>query len=145
MEADNKEAKGPEIFLKGLFTVPPYGEEGPQLIGGFCAQCDRKFFPLPFICPYCLSELQEVLLSNQGTLHSFVVVRVRPPFGLPLPYALGYVDLKDDGLRVISLIDPDAIDDLEIGMHLTLRVAELGDDGKGNPCLRYMFTPKTGT
>ena len=145
MEAEKKNPNGPETFLKGLFTLPPYDKGGPHLIGGFCEQCNRKFFPLPFICPYCLHELQEVLLSKQGTLHSFVVVRVKPPFGLPLPYALGYVDLKDDGLRVISLIDPQAVDNLEIGMNLTLRVTELGDDGKGNPCLRYMFTPNTGT
>jgi uncharacterized OB-fold protein len=144
MEAKKKEAKSPETFLQGMFTLPPYDKEGPHLIGGFCEQCSRKFFPRPFICPYCLGELEEVLLSNQGTLHSFAVVRVKPPFGLPLPYSLGYVDLKEDGLRVISLIDPETIDDLEIGMELILRVSELGDDGKGNPCLRYMFTPKTG-
>ena len=26
-----------------------------------------------------------------------------------------------------------------------MQCTELGDDGKGNPCLRYLFTPKTGT
>jgi len=145
MEANTNDKKSPETFLQGMFTLPPYGKEGPHLIGGFCEQCHRKFFPLPFICPYCLHELQEVLLSSQGTLHSFAVVRVKAPFGLPLPYCLGYVDLREDGLRVISLIDPQRIDDLEIGMDLALRVTELGDDGKGNPCLRYLFTPKAGS
>lgn len=145
MEARKKDMQRSELFLKGMFTLPPYGKNGPHLIGGFCGPCNRKFFPRPFICPYCLQAIQEVLLSNQGTLHSFAVVRVKAPFGLPLPYCLGYVDLKEDGLRVISLIDAPKVEDLRIGMELTLRVTEFGDDGKGSPCLRYMFTPKTGT
>ena len=144
MGTEKKFKKAPEPIAEELFTLPPYGEEGPHLIGAHCIHCNRKFFPAPFVCPYCLEELEKVLLSNQGTLHSFTVVRVKAPFGLPLPYCLGYVDLKGDGLRVISLIDPQRTDDLEIGMDLTLRVTEFGDDGKGNPCLRYMFTPKTG-
>jgi len=134
--------RGPEPILKGIFTLPPYDKEGPRLIGALCARCTRKFFPPPFVCPYCLRVLEEVYLSTQGTLHSFTVVRVKAPFGLPLPYALGYVDLKDDGLRVLALIDPKRIDELEIGMDLQLCVEELGNDGTGNPSLRYMFSPK---
>lgn len=135
--------RGPEPILKGIFTLPPYEQEGPRLIGGLCARCTRKFFPSPFVCPYCLGELEKVHLSSQGTLHSFTVVRVKAPYGLPLPYCLGYVDLKDDGLRVLALIDFTRIEDLRIGMEVTLCVKEFGHDGKGNPALRYMFSPKT--
>ena len=135
--------RGPEPILKGIFTLPPYEQEGPRLIGGLCARCTRKFFPSPFVCPYCLGELEKVHLSSQGTLHSFTVVRVKAPYGLSLPYCLGYVDLKDDGLRVLALIDFTRIEDLRIGMEVTLCVKEFGHDGKGNPALRYMFSPKT--
>lgn len=135
--------RGPEPIIKGIFTLPPYETEGPRLIGAHCVRCARKFFPAPFVCPYCLREPEEVHLSNQGTLHSFTVVRVKAPYGLPLPYCLGYVDLKDEGLRVLALIDPTHIEDLRIGMEVTLCVKEFGDDGKGNPALRYLFSPKT--
>lgn len=144
MDIKKQTNKNLKPIVNGLFTLPPYGKEGPHLIGGFCAQCNRKFFPSPFVCPYCLSELKKVLLSNHGTLYSFTVVRVKAPFGLPLPYCLGYVDLREDGLRILSLIDPKRIEDLEIGMNLELHVKEIGDDGKGNPSIRYMFTPKIG-
>jgi uncharacterized OB-fold protein len=141
---ENKEVqRGPEPIIKGVFTLPPYDEEGPRLIGALCVRCARRFFPSPFVCPYCLHELEEVSLSNQGTLHSFTVVRVKAPYGLPVPYCLGYVDLKDDGLRVLSLIDSRQIENLRIGMEVALCVKKFGDDGKGNPALRYMFSPKT--
>jgi len=131
----------PVPMLPGIFTSPSYDQAGPRLIGALCGRCARKFFPSPFVCPYCLGELEKVYLSNQVTLHSFTVVRVKAPYGLPLPYCLGYVDLKDDGLRVLALIATSRIEDLSIGMEVTLCVKEFGDDGKGNPALRYMFSP----
>lgn len=137
-----KSEKIPEPIIKGLFTLPPYGKEGPRLIGALCVRCNRKFFPPPFVCPYCLGKLEEVQLLNQGILHSFTIVRVKAPYGLPLPYGVGYVDLDGDGLRILTLLDPQRVDDLKIGIHVELRIIEIGDDGKGNPSLRYLFTPK---
>lgn len=120
-------------------------EEGPpaSLKGGYCIACDRKYFPVPMVCPHCLSVPTTVNLSRDGTIHSFTVVRIKAPLGLPTPYAIGYVDLKADKLRVIALLDGAKITELKIGQPVTLRVEPLGVDGQGEPCLRYYFTPRT--
>ncbi len=142
MEAFEKAGKIAEPIIKGLFTLPPYNSEGPRLIGAACVRCHRKFFPPPFVCPDCLGKLEEVQLPTQGILHSFTIVRVKAPYGLPLPYGLGYVDLEGDELRILTLLDPHKVEDLKIGMHMELRIIEIGDDGMKNPALRYLFTPK---
>jgi uncharacterized OB-fold protein len=80
-------------------------------------------------------------LASEGTLYSFAIVRTRPPFGLPEPYAVGYVDLDDCGLRIISLLDPEKTEDLAIGQRVALKVGPLGVNPGGEPCIRYLFSP----
>jgi uncharacterized OB-fold protein len=120
-------------------------EPGPpaSLMGGYCSSCERKYFPIPMVCPRCLNAPTAVHLSGDGTLYSFTVVRTKAPLGLPTPYAIGYVDLEADNLRVIALLDTAKMDELKIGQPVTLKVAPLGVDGRGEACLRYYFTPRT--
>ena len=119
-------------------------EKGPpaRLLGGYCPRCERKFFPEPFVCPVCQGAVERVPLSDKGILYSFALVRTKAPFGLPQPYAVGYVDLQADGLRIISLLDPERLEDLAIGVPMGLRVAPLGLGADHEPCLRYYFTPE---
>ncbi len=121
-----------EIFEKG----PP-----PRLQGGSCPACGRQFFPRPLVCPICLGATSPTYLASEGTLHSFAIVRTRPPFGLPEPYAVGYVDLDDCGLRIISLLDPDKTGELAIDQRVALKVGPLGVNRSGEPCMRYFFSP----
>jgi uncharacterized OB-fold protein len=104
--------------------------------------CDRKMFPKPVVCPYCLEPVISVGLSQEGSIYAYTVVRVKPPFGLPQPYAVGYVDLMEENLRVFTLFDPSRIDDLRIGAAVVLRIEPLGVNRDGLECLRYFFTPK---
>ena len=126
--------------MDGIFDQGP----PPQLLGGHCPECERKYFPKPTVCPRCLGPLHQVALSSTGRLYSFSTVRTRAPFDLPQPYAVGYVDLDDDSLRIVSLLDPERVDDLAIGQPLALRVAPIGVTPGGEPCLRYYFTPQDG-
>ncbi len=132
-------------MLPGIFTLPPYGTNSPFLLGGYCARCEEYFFPRPGYCPRCLGSPETRKLGNRGRIHSFTVVRTKPPLGLPQPYAVGYVDLEEGsagaGLRVFSLFDPESIDDLQMGGQVTLQVSPLGHDGKGEACLRPYFKP----
>jgi uncharacterized OB-fold protein len=123
----------------GLYRLETGGE--PTLLGGGCRPCERRFYPRPPICPGCLGEIREIELGSRGTLYSHTVIRVKPPFGLPQPYAVGYVDLADSDLRVFSLLDAAAIDRYTIGQALKLAVGAIGHDGDGNPCLRPYFMP----
>jgi uncharacterized OB-fold protein len=81
-------------------------------------------------------------VGRKGTIYSFTVIRTKAPFGLPTPYAVGYVDLDETGLRVFSLLDPERIDQLEIGLRVALKTGPLGDNGKGEPRVRPYFTPE---
>lgn len=126
--------------LAGVFVADPE----PRLLGRYCKACDRKFFPPPAVCPYCLQPISISPLSSEGTLYAYTVVRTRPPFGLPQPYAIGYVDLETDNLRIFTLLDGERIQDLRIGLPLTLRIEGMGLHRDGTPCLRYYFTPLHG-
>jgi uncharacterized OB-fold protein len=128
---------------EGIFTPPPFEETPPSLLGGFCSACNKYYFPKPKYCRICLNQLTVALLNSVGTIYSFTVIRIRPPFGLPQPYAVGYVDLNKSGLRIFCLFDPKFIDQLKIGLPVVLKVGPLGYDGKGAPCLRPYFSIKT--
>lgn len=125
-------------IVNGIFELEP----SPSLLGGYCSACGRKYFPIPITCPHCLEPVKVVRLSREGTIYSFTVIRIKPPFGLPQPYSVGYVDLKGDNLRIISLLDPEKIDKLSVGAQVALSVAPIGVDRDGQPCLRYFFTTK---
>jgi len=127
----------------GIFTLPPYDQSPPKLVGGYCPACARHLFPRPKYCPSCLGALEERLLDSRGTVYSFTVVRTKPPLGLPQPYGIGYVDLEETGLRVFCLMDPGALNELRVGLPVRLAVAALGIDSRGAPCLRPYFTPRT--
>jgi len=130
-------------MIPGIFTLPPYSKHTPELLGGFCSECNRHFFPRPKYCPVCLALVKEVPVGSQGRIYSFTIVRTKPPLGLPQPYSVGYIDLEETGLRVFCLLDPTAIPQLQIGLPVRLAVGPLGHDGSGSPRLRPYFTPKT--
>jgi uncharacterized OB-fold protein len=127
-------------ILDGIFETG----SSPSLLGGYCPACERKFFPAPAVCPQCLMPVESVQLSREGKIYSFTIIRIKPPFGLPQPYAVGYVDLEGDNLRIIGLLDPEKIDRLSVGKPVTVSVAPMGVDRCGEPCLRYFFTTKEG-
>ncbi|MGD2124814.1 MAG: OB-fold domain-containing protein [Desulfobacteraceae bacterium] len=130
-------------MIPGIFTMPPYGQAPPKLLGGFCSGCKQHYFPRPRYCPSCLGPVEQADLGSEGTVHSFTVVRTKPPLGLPQPYSVGYIDLSKTKLRVFCLLDPGAIDQLRVGLLVRLAVGPLGHDGHGSPRLRPYFTPKT--
>lgn len=126
----------------GIFTLPPYDDAPPALLGGYCATCSRYYFPRPRYCRTCLDTPEEVVLGGEGAIYTYTVIRVKPPLGLPSPYAVGYIDLAETGLRIFCLLDPDAVDTLRIGSPVTLKVAPLGHGVDGSPRLRPYFTPR---
>ncbi len=129
-------------------TLPPFAENifaahgnGAELLGSRCPQCGRAFFPHTDICPDDGAETEATGLGGDAALYSYTVVRTKPPFGLPAPYAVGYADMAAHGLRIFMLLDPERIDDLAIGMKLRLTSGEMGVDLEGQPCIRPYFTP----
>lgn len=137
MHIDNKQDTLP-LVPEGI--VAEAGEGGPVLVGAHCPSCERDFFPRPSYCPGCLRPPQERRLSGDGVIYSYTVVRTRPPFGLPQPYAVGFIDLSENGLRIFGLLNHDDIDRLAIGKRVRLQTRPLGQDGKGQAAMRPCFS-----
>jgi uncharacterized OB-fold protein len=126
-------------ILPDLFQVLSDHPNRYGLVGGYCKKCDGHSFPAPSLCPGCYGDLQRRVFGEHGHVYSFTAVRTKAPFGLPEPYAVGYVDLVDVPLRVFALIDPAAIDNLMVGASVILKAMPLGIDGHGRACLRPVF------
>lgn len=126
-------------FADGIFKD---ADGGPELLGSRCPRCERHFFPKIAHCSDDAEPTVEVGLGNTAELYSYTVVRTKPPFGLPTPYAVGYVDLPASGLRVFMLLDPDHAEAFRIGMPLRLAQGEVGVNLDGAPCRRPYFTPQ---
>jgi uncharacterized OB-fold protein len=129
----NLDAFAPDIFTgEGAAT---------RLIGSRCAACGKHAFPYRDRCADDGVETQRVELGHEAELYVFTIVRTKAPFGLPQPYAVGYVDLAGEGLRLFMPLDPACIDDFRIGMKLRLSSGPLGLNLNGAPCVRPYFTP----
>lgn len=111
------------------------------LMGSHCPDCGVWAFPAVARCPHCLRRPMPKRVGTGGLLYTYTTVRTRAPFGLPEPYAVGYVDLDESGLRVFGLIDPAAAEALEVGQRMEIALRLLGVDGQGKPCLRPLFYP----
>lgn len=123
----------------GTFSVPGDDGAAPQLLGGYCRTCQAYYYPRPRCCPSCLGDVDLRPVGRRGRIHSFTVVRTKPPLGLPQPYSVGYVDLEETGLRIFGLLDPERIEDLRLGAWVYLAVRPLGHDGRGEERLRPCF------
>lgn len=103
----------------------------PDATWSRCGACGAGFYPPQRHCTACATWDAFVAepLPRHGSLFAWTVVHVgtaSPP--LPVPYALGYVDL-DDGPRVLAPIvvgDPEL--HLRHGTRLLLVPRDAGDD-----------------
>jgi uncharacterized OB-fold protein len=128
--------------VPGIFTIPQDDQTLPELIGGYCRECNEHFFPCPKYCQRCLGAVERAVVGRKGTIYSYTVIRVKPPLGLPSPYAVGYIDLEESGLRIFCLLDPKQINQLRIGLAVELSVDIMGHDGQGASRQRPFFTFK---
>lgn len=125
---------------ESLYHLTPDGS--PRLVGGRCRECGENHFPPVSSCPYCSSdEVDEVELSERGTLWSFTSV-LRPPPGYrgSVPYGFGVVELPE-GLRVVTRLTEARLDRLAIGDEMQLVLDELHTDENDRVVQTYAFAP----
>lgn len=82
---------------------------------------------------------EPVEVAATGRVYAHTLVCVKPPYGLPTPYAVGYVDIDGTGLRVFGLFDPQSLDALAPGLRVELVARHLGVGNDGKDCLRPVF------
>jgi len=83
-----------------------------------CRECGKvRYYPRA-LCPHCLSDRTEwVLSSGRGTVYTFTVTyqNQAPGFRDSLPYVMAYVEL-DEGVRMLTnIVDCDPAQ-VKIGM-----------------------------
>ena len=128
----------------GLFEQDADGSI--RLLGTRCRKCGRHQFPQRDTCPYCRStDVEEVVLSDHGTLWGFTAVTAAPPgYEGPVPFGFGIVELPE-GLRIITRIEEPDPARLTFGMTVTLTAAEVGEPGSDGARVTYSFAPSGST
>ena len=95
-----------------------------------CRACDRvHHYPRPF-CPHCWSDdVEWITASGQATLYTYSIVYMNdlPPFKDDLPYVAAVVELTE-GPRVMTRLVDCSLDELMVGMPVTMTTARLTDD-----------------
>jgi uncharacterized OB-fold protein len=113
----------------------------PTLIGSQCEVCGDIRFPRAPACPKCHASSERLkprALARSGELATCSRVE-RGPAGIPAPYLVGYVALKD-GPRVLARVSADTLDaSALIGGRCTLEIGTLSETGDG-PLQGYRFT-----
>ena len=129
-------AKNRVPAVEGMFTMD---EDTPHLIGGKGRTRGSYFFPKDMAGgdPACVTDddREEVLLSRFGTVWSFTTSSYPPPLPYVVttepfePLVIAAVHLEPENLVVCGQMMPGiAIDDMEVGMQVELRIDTLFED-----------------
>jgi uncharacterized OB-fold protein len=119
-------------------------QEG-KLMAAKCSKCGKLHVPPRPMCPKCFSkELEWKELPNKGKLVTYTVIHVSPKhFQKLTPYAVGIIELQS-GAQLPGMIRDAAVDDLQIGMELTVNFEkDLASSEDWPQWPRYYFKPMT--
>ena len=130
-----------------LFTTPLDNLEKVRMKGSRCRNCGEVFMGKSANCASCSStDMEELTLSNRGTLWTYTLIRYQPPGDYKgpvnpfVPFAEGLVELPE-GIRVLAPVKDCDLDKVKIGMPLMLVVHELFQDADGNQVVAFYFRP----
>lgn len=114
-----------------------------MLVGSKCVKCEKVYFPRKKFCIECMSdELKIVPLSKRGKIVCWTVARQTYTYGIPLPYAFGYVDLPE-GVRLFTIFtDCEPFEEkLKTGGEVEWVIKSFKEDEMGNDIIGYLFRP----
>lgn len=143
MPAVKKPAPIPLALRQGFFTTPDRHHRKPNLIGSKCSNCGLVAFPKKLTCPRCSSSdgIKDVLLSREGRIVSFTVVRVDLP-EIKAPYLLAEVKLPEGPTVTTQIVGRKPLENaLKSGERVELVLVKVAEDERGNDVLDYRFRP----
>lgn len=126
----------------GLFTL---AGDSIRLVGGHSPSSGRYHFPRAAACPYTGAEdVEEVELSDHGTLWAWTAVTIPPPgYDGEVPYGFGVVELPE-GLRVVARLTEADPARLSAGQAMRLVPDVVGTDEDGTELVTWAFAPAEG-
>jgi uncharacterized OB-fold protein len=113
-----------------------------KLMGGKCRKCGKIHFPPRPLCDSCFSkDFEWVEISKKGKLVTYTVIHVAPmQFQSIAPYAVGIVELEN-GLKIPGIIREASLEQLKIGMPLTMTFEACATTGQWPQWPRYYLKP----
>lgn len=126
-------------IAEGLFTLDG---DSIRLLGGLSPSSGRYHFPRAAHCPYTgADDVEEVELSDHGTLWAWTAVTIPPPgYEGDVPYGFGVVELPE-GLRVVSRLTESDPSRLQGGQPMRLVRDAVATDDDGNDLVTWAFAP----
>jgi uncharacterized protein len=131
------------LLREGILKFASGPDDKPQIIASQCRACGDIAFPKKMRCGKCDGKVMEdVLLSNRGTLYAHTIVRQAVP-GYDVPNILGVVKVpEDDDLLIMAQIRECAPEDVVNGMAVETIAAQLYYDFLRNKkVIGYAFRP----
>lgn len=77
-----------------------------------CRSCGKTHFLPRHLCPACWStDLEWIVSSGRGTVHSFTVIRRAslPEFATRVPFVVALIDLKEGPRMMANILGEDAL------------------------------------
>ena len=147
--------------VEGWFTIPGEGsDESPRLIGTRCSGSGTYFFPPERVMSrapgFADADLEEVELSNRGTLWSWTDAQYQPPPPYEpvtdphAPFCIAAVELEAEKMVVLGQVPAGVtVDDLELGMEMELVIDVLRTEtdeetGEDVEVMIFKWAPASG-
>ena len=113
-----------------------------KIMGAQCNKCGQIILPPRPMCPKCFSkDLKWKESSKQGKLLTYTIIHVSPQqFQSLAPYAVGIVEL-DNGAHLPGMIKGITVDQIKVGMNLTIDVEDALATTAWPQWPRYYFKP----
>lgn len=91
-----------------------------KILGQRCPSCQKVYVPPRGSCPRCaVPTVEEVELSDKGTITTFAIVRVPSEnIDVPLPFASVHVLLDGCDIPFFSVVQECPVDQIRIGMRV---------------------------
>lgn len=113
-----------------------------KLMGGKCKKCRKVHLPPRPLCDNCFSkEFEWTEIPQKGKLLTYTVIHVAPAqFQSMTPYAVGIIQLEN-GVKIPGMIRGVALEQIKIGMPLTIDFGECAATQQWPQWPRYYFKP----
>ena len=113
-----------------------------KLMAAQCLQCGKIHMPPRPMCDNCFSkDFEWVHVSGNGKLLTYTIINVAPKeFEALAPYTVGIVELEN-GLKIPGMIQSLTLEQLKIGMELTLDFGTCSTTQAWPQWQRYCFKP----
>lgn len=113
-----------------------------KLLGGRCTKCGKVHLPPRPLCDNCYSkDFEWTEVPSEGKLVTYTIIYIAPAqFQSMAPYAMGIVELEN-GLRIPGMIREVALEQIRIGMKLTMDFGTCAVSQSWPQWPRYCFKP----